>query len=113
MKFLSNPTKLFDYSLYFKEISNQYQPKEYYFPIHEDMNLHSSYRKNEKEGEIISYIWALDPENTLSVEFRNINNGLAKAMVFKEIMCKMIFETTWKKSAELAKNEEEYLSLCR
>lgn len=77
------------------------------------MDLHSSYRNNEKEGEIISYIWALDNENTLSVEFQNQNNGLAKAMIFKDIMCKMIFETAWKKSADLAKNEEEYYSFCK
>lgn len=77
------------------------------------MNLQSSYTNSKKDGEKISFIWLLDPDNTMNLEFLNINNGLGNAMFFKDILCKLIYETIYKKSALNVKNDEEYLKYCK
>lgn len=48
----------------------------------------------------------------MNLEFSNENHGLVDAVIFKELLCKLLYETKFLVSHKKAPKEEEYLSFC-
>ena len=50
--------------------------------------------------------------NLINLEFSNENHGLVDAVIFKELLCKLIYETKFQLPYKKASKEEDYLIYC-
>lgn len=75
------------------------------------MNLKNYYVRKDNM-DFMGFLWQLDKETTISIEFSNENHGLVDAVIFKELLCKLIFETIHQKPYTQVSKEEEFLKYC-